>query len=284
MMNTKRIEYIDYAKAIAVALILFDHRCIKSTILFSCALPVFFMSSGITTNISKYSFKEYLTHLSKRLLPPFWIAMLVYTILEIFRAQFVGYGDISIIFPGLVNTIYGSGKIPVIGSFGQKLVEIMSFKQQVDPATVEVILPLDCHLWYLTAFFSGCIIFYCCKKVNKKNRLVIDVLMIIILLLLTSIETIPHMFQLPYGLGRGFLCAAYMLTGSRIKNFLEEKSILKLVIAIITSAIAVVLCVKLGSNCASLVGSYYGPYGIISVFLTYICGVCASYLAFMFSD
>ena len=86
------------------------------------------MASGITTNDSKYGFKEYITHLSKRLLPPFWIAMLVYTILEIFRAQLVGYGNIKIIFPGLINAIYGSGKIPVVGSFGHKRVEIMSFK------------------------------------------------------------------------------------------------------------------------------------------------------------
>lgn len=282
MKQNKRIEYLDYAKAIAIVLVMLDHRDTDLGVFVCCALPLFFMSSGVTTNVNKYSIKEYLMHITKRLLPPFWIAMLVYIGLELFRGPMVGYGDTSLVIPGLANTIYGSSKFPVIGPFTERLVEIMSFKQQFDPKTVEAILPLTCHLWYLTAFYSGCAVFFCCKKFNKKNSLVMDGLMIVVLLLLTSIEVLPHMFQLPYGLGRGFLCAAYMIVGSRIKSVLEEESITKIALSVIVSAIAVAICFNLGSNCGAMVGSYYGPHGIASVFLTFICGVGASYLAYMF--
>ena len=235
----KRIEYLDYAKAIAIVLVMLDHRDTYLGVFVCCALPLFFMSSGITTNIDKYSFKDYLMHNTKRLLPPFWVAMLVYTALELIRGPLVGYGDTSLAIPGLVNTIYGSGKFPVIGPFTERLVEIMSFKQQFDPKTVEAILPLNCHLWYLTAFYSGCAVFFCCKKLNKRNSLAMDGLMIVVLLFLTAIEVMPHMCQLPYGLGRGFLCAAYMLVGSRIKSMLAEENKMKIALAVIVSSIAV---------------------------------------------
>ena len=79
---------------------------------------------------------------------PYFLLMLFYTLIEMLRANLFGYGDAGVAYPSLVNTVYGSGILPLNGCFFDRLKEIMSYKAH--PLTgVDIILPSNCHLWFL---------------------------------------------------------------------------------------------------------------------------------------
>ena len=124
MVKKKRIEYLDYAKALAIFYVLINHSAFDFVGLNCFTMAVFFISSGYTYNSDNDSFGECFVKKLKRLMVPFWIAMAVSALLEIVRAPFIGYGDARSVIPVIVNLIYGSGLVPNVGDFGRMLAEI----------------------------------------------------------------------------------------------------------------------------------------------------------------
>ena len=281
-MKKKRIEYLDYAKAFAIFTVLINHAGFDFVGLNCFTMAVFFISSGYTYNSDKDSFGECFVKKLKRLMVPFWIAMAVSALLEVVRATYIGYGDARAAIPVIVNLIYGSGLVPNVGDFGRMLAEIPAYTCNTQ-YMIDIIAPTNCQLWALPAMFSGYMIFYLYRRIIKMKNIFTDVAAILVMLLLASFETIPGIFQLPFGIGRGFVCAAFMIVGFwfREHKTLEDTNVIRIIVSLIIAAMCAVISMFFGSDFGGLVSSVYGPYGIWSVLLTFICGLGSAYVVFM---
>ena len=277
-----RNNYIDYAKALCIILMVFIHvgfSSINNIILFG--VPVFFAATGYTFSYGKRSVVQNITQRFKMVMIPYFILMLFYTLLEIVRANLFGYGGASIAYPSLANTVYGSGIIPFDGGIFENLKLLMSYKAQ--PQTgVDVILPLNCNLWFLPAMFTAYTFFVLLVKIARRNHFM-KIVSVLFLILFASIEVvIPEFCQLPFGLGRGAIGAAFMLFGFWIRDYklLEDKPKIYYLLTNLIAAIVFVATLSVGSDGSALVRSVYGEYGILSVFATFIGGASGIWLVY----
>lgn len=276
----KRYNYIDYAKAFCIILVLFVHTgfsVLNNIILF--AMPLFFAATGYTFSPKKRTAWQNVVLRFKSIMIPYFLLMLFYTVIEVVRANLFKYGDASIAYPSLVNTIYGSGVIPLNDGVFNGLKEIMSFKAQPQ-AGVDLILPTNCHLWFLPAMFTAYSIFVLIvNAVEKNNFLKIAVILGLVLIASIEVEFTP-LRQLPFGIGRGALGAAFMLFGFWLKKYKAFKDKSKTYFAL-TNLLALVLFVGallIGSDGSALVRSVYGPYGVLSVLVTFLGGASGIWL------
>ena len=274
-MASGRINFLDYAKAISIICVISIHvgfYQINSIVLF--AMPLFFMATGYSFNSTKRTIKENIFLRFKTIMLPFFIFMLVYAGIEMIRAYLFGYGDYRVLFSSLTNTVYGSGILPFDTKITTYLREIMSYKAQ--PLNgVDVILPSNCHLWFLPAMFTAYALFVLLFKPASKNLLA-KIACIIVLLAIAALEAIfPFMKQLPFGLGRGAIGAGFMFVGYWLKEtkILERESVPLNIGVCLASASVYVLALCLGSDGSAMVRSFYGPYGVLSVLLTFVGGV-----------
>ena len=276
----ERNNYIDYAKALCIVLVVFIHTgfsALNNIILF--AMPLFFAATGYTFSIGKRSVRQNILLRFKSIMLPYFLLMLFYTLIEMLRANLFGYGDAKVAYSALVNTVYGSGIFPLNGGVFDNLKEIMSYKAQPQMG-VDLILPANCHLWFLPAMFTAYIIFSLVVKFVRKNHLS-KVLVVICLILFASIEVVfPQACQLPFGLGRGAIGAAFMLFGFWIKEYklIENKSKRYYILTNILALVLFIGALYFGSDGSAFVRSFYGPYGVLSVFATFIGGVAGIWL------
>lgn len=276
----ERSNYIDYAKALCIAFVVFVHTgfsALNNILLF--AMPLFFAATGYTFTIGKRSLKQNIILRFKSIMIPYFLLMLFYTLIEMLRANLFGYGDARVAYPSLVNTVYGSGILPLNGGVFDSLKEIMSYKAQ--PLTgVDLILPANCHLWFLPAMFTAYVIFSSVVKIVRKSHLS-KVLVVICLILFASVEVVfPQAYQLPFGLGRGAIGAAFMLFGFWIKDYklIENKSGGYYILTNIFALVLFIGALCFGSDGSAFVRSIYGPHGALSVFATFIGGVAGIWL------
>lgn len=276
-MNTKRLAYLDYAKAFAILVPVFAHigfSEIGNLALF--CIPVFWVVAGYTYVPGRRSLKESIAAKFKAILLPFWGFMFLYIIVELIRAPYVGYADSRFAILGLLNTVYGSGCIPNRSGL---LDGILPFKNYMVQSNlfIDIITPTNNPLWFLPAFFIASILFCCIiEKTKKKHWSRLPIL--VALILLTSLEVvIPGLKQLPYGLGRGFLGAAFMMIGFWMKQydfFNKRKSVILPAVAV--SFFIAISSILLGFNGRGMVSSNYGSYQIFGIFMTFVGGVGAA--------
>lgn len=274
----ERNHFIDYAKALCIVLVVFIHTgfsALNNIILF--AMPMFFATTGYTFTIGKRTLRQNIVIRFKTIMLPYFLLMLFYALLEMLRANLFGYGDAKIAYAALLNTIYGSGIIPFDGVF-EKLKVIMSYKAQ--PQTgVDLILPANCHLWFLPAMFTAYVIFSSLVKSVRRSHPA-KALAVFSLLVFASAEVVfPKLCQLPFGIGRGAIGAAFMLFGFWIKDYklLENKSGRYYVLTNILALALFAGALHFGSDGSAFVRSVYGPYGAWSVFATFIGGAAGSW-------
>lgn len=278
----KRVEYIDYAKALCVMLVVFIHTgfsALNNVVLFM--LPLFFAATGYTFSCEKRTARENIAIRFKSIMIPYFLFMLIYTLIEILRAYLFGYGDISIALPSLVNSVYGSGILPFEGGFFDSLKDIMSYKTQPHSG-VDLILPSNCHLWFLPAMFTAYAIFVMLVKLVRRNHMLKAVVLLILVALAASEVVLTQLWQLPFGLGRGAIGAAFMLFGFWLKDYklLDDRGKAYFTV---TNCVALTLFIGatlLGSNGSLFIRSIYGPYGALSVFITFIGGSAGIWLVF----
>ena len=281
-VNKKRIEYLDYAKAFAIFSVLFNHSAIEFRGMNCFTMAVFFISSGYTYNSDKDSFGVCFVKKLKRLMVPFWIAMAVSALLEAVRAPFIGYGSAKAAIPVIANLIYGSGLFPNFGNLGKLLMEIPPYTYNTK-YMIDIVMPTNCQLWALPVMFTGYMMFYLYRKLVKRENAFTDIAAIVVLLLLASVETVPGIFQLPFGIGRGFVCAAFMIVGFRFREHgvFEDTNVPRTIVIMLISLASAIGSILLGSDMSGMVISAYGPYGVLSVVLTFICGLGSAYVVFM---
>ena len=270
-----RNNFIDYAKALCIIFVVFIHvgfSSLNNIILF--AMPVFFAATGYTFSYGKRRILQNVTQRFRTVMVPYFMLMLVYTLVETIRANLFGYGDVSIAYPSLANAIYGSGIIPFNGGIFDKLKLLMSYKAQLQNG-VDLILPSNCHLWFLPAMFTAYTLFVFLVKIARRNHF-LKIVSVLFLLIFASVEVIiPGFCQLPFGLGRGAIGAAFMLLGFWIRdyNLLENKSKTYYLITNLLAVALFIISLMSGANGSALVRSVYGQYGILSVLATFIGGV-----------
>lgn len=280
MNDTKRIDYLDYVKAMCVFMVLIAHRELRTEGLGAFCIPAFFLLAGYTFSVMQDNFKKFAVKKIKRLLFPYWVTMLIYGFEEVIRSKLFGYENIKVFAITIITTIYGSSaNFPKQGMLGQYFLEIVPFN---NIENINLILPTNGHLWFLPAMFSANILFYFVVKYRKPSWLT-DLAIICLLLLLAGIETIPHMIQLPYGLGRGFFGAAIMLVGYILKEkeFLNNTKIKYQIIGLLLTVPISILSIIFGYACDGMMLSYYGPHIIWSVFISFACGVSFTYVVIL---
>ena len=275
-----RNHSIDYAKAVCIIFVVFVHTgfsILNNIFLF--AMPMFFAATGYTFSLGKRSIGQNIVLRFKSIMLPFFLLMIFYTLIEMLRAPLFGYGDVRVAYSSLVNTFYGSGYLPFNGDAVDSLRSIMSYKTQ-EQTGIDMILPTNCHLWFLPAMFTAYTIFSLLVKFTKKNHLSKPIILFCLVLFASSEAVFPQLCQLPFGIGRGAIGAAFMLFGFWIKDYklLENKSTGYQVLTNIIALIVYITMLLLGSDGSAFVRSYYGPYGVLSVFATFIGGSCGIWL------
>ena len=278
-MEKKRLAFIDYGKALAILFVLTAHLELEiflQLVLFT--MPMFFITSGYTFSIKNTSLGEFARSKFKRLILPFWYVMLLDIPFEIARAYFFKYGSYKVALPALLNTIYGSaGKLPNVLGLGKLMTICIPYRIQL-PFTVDIILPANCHLWFLPAMFTASILFFVLIK-HFRNKNFALVTFSLLFLLIAGIESLDGVPQLPYGLGRGFVGAVFMLFGYKLKetSFFEKSSNwTKIIVLIATSVLSLIFIFGLNIRGGGMIKSNYGPYGLWSTYMTFVAGACAT--------
>lgn len=95
----ERIDWIDYAKALGVFLVIMGHTYKGYSFIgwiYSFHMPLFFFLSGITLKIEQISCKEFLKKRVKLLLIPYILYSIVYIMLEVIKSGLNGNMDETI--------------------------------------------------------------------------------------------------------------------------------------------------------------------------------------------
>jgi fucose 4-O-acetylase-like acetyltransferase len=275
METAARNNAFDYAKSLAMILVVMIHvgfSQVSDIILF--AMPLFFILPGYFYKPGKRTWKQEVWHDFQHLIVPFIIYMFLYMLIEMIRAPYFGYGTpMQALKCSLANILWGSGILPGIFVNGGVMQDASIFVK----GSGYILMPMNSHMWFLPALFIGKTIFSLIENRLKSDRVRIPV--IIALVFTASLETLfPKTIQWPWGLSRGIMAAAWMLGGVLLKKYsVTGKSRMgkKVPITILSLGIYAVATV-LHSDGVSMSVSYYGPYGIASVFLTYLGGTAGA--------
>lgn len=274
--STQRERYIDYAKALGLIGVLCTHLELPRGVLAPFEVPIFFVASGMLMRDRAESFGESARRYAKKLLVPFWIGMIVYTILELVRAHIIGYSDARLIVPAAINAIYGTPLVPDIGPLREFMLDTVPHTVQ-DMSHVNIILPTNCILWFLPTMFSATLLF---SSIMRNRQKLPDAAWIVLLLAAAGLEFIPGFPSLPYCFSRGAIGAACMIAGRimRETGIIREKSAAR-VNATIISAVVIFAALGSGSFNTLWIRHIYGPHGAASMVTAYALAIASSFLA-----
>ena len=134
----ERIQFIEYAKAFGIFLVLLDHLGYDSAVAYLLpTLPIFFVCAGYVFKLGGKTFGSFVKHKSRRLLRPFWLTMFVYMVMEILRAEHFGYSTpLSVVRLSLTEMIYGSGMVPILGRWGKTLAADTPWQELTTPPLI----------------------------------------------------------------------------------------------------------------------------------------------------
>lgn len=189
--ETKRIDWIDYAKAIAAMLVICLHipnYDVCKNVINSFVLPMFFILSGMTFSYKNERFK---TYLKKKILTLVW-------------ASFALYGILNIVIEYVFSLISGN-------EFS------VSIKSMATGVIFQMRGSYEFGAWFLICMFTSQImIFFLAKYIIKK-----PIHILISAMLFYFIGNIYSLFihkVLPWSLDVALLAVAYILFGYYIKE------------------------------------------------------------------
>lgn len=178
----KKIKYLDTVRAIAIILIVVGHTLVHSyhckmvfKFIYSFHVPLFFILSGYLYK-KESTFKNYFIKKFKRLMTPYFIWIIIFTIIYLLFgknvAKILNVNSTFNVLELFKNIIYGIGK--------------------------DNLLKQNSSLWFLPALFSMSIFFY--FYINEKNSNRIIILKSIILLIIGMVSTKYLKIYLPWGI------------------------------------------------------------------------------------
>ncbi len=275
----KREVFIDYARAIMIFWVVFHHIVSVDVVTHSMyfAMPAFFLITGYMHVRKKDTLSNLIYKKIKNLLLPFWSLMFFSGLVELFRGSYFGYADYkTVISTTLVYMFYGSPNLPKL-NFLTKFIKMPTYVD-FGEKSIDVMLPLNCHLWFFVAMFVGSILFYIyLEKIRKQDWH--DFIMIFICLLIACVDVVLG-FQLPYCLSIGGYVCACMIVGYRFK----QRDVFKIntrhsIACAICAALYIAFLIS-GQTDIYLNMSFYGSYGTASVFASFLYGISGTYLLF----
>lgn len=279
-MNKVRKDYIDYIRGIIIIGVILVHVGFDElTYFFAASMSVLYVSSGFLTSTKEKPLKELIASRFKKLMLPYFICSIVYGIFEVGRAYYFGYADYKILYPAFLSLIYGSSaKVPLIAGITDVVPKILGDQVQ-SQNMVNIILPTNCHLWFLPVMFTGSVMFFIYTKYVKK-RGIADAVAIALLLGLAYIESIETVVQFPFGLGRGFFACACMIAGLDLKHFavLEEKK--KKCTAVVVSTLIMSVVILGQAYESAPISSIYPLGNVWGVYIYFISGLSMTVLLF----
>lgn len=279
----KRLDFLDYAKCFAIIFVVMEHAGVTPVAPFACIFPVFFVVAGYTYENSSKSLKEIGMSCFKKTMIPFWMALIVYGLFEVFRANYMGYGDVKLLGSVFANAVYGSSLIPNPNGVLDFLKETTT-PWAPQSYNIQIIYPTTCHLWFLPSFFTSKIIFsFIMKKVKKIGFGYFFIM--ICFITLASLESILIAYgQFPYGLGRGFLFTSFMMLGYFLKKLrlIENNSRHVILSSLFVGLTLLIASRLLGNGHIAWIISNYGQHGVWGAFIVFILGtggsLCILYL------
>lgn len=200
---SKRIDWIDFAKAIGIFLIVFGHSIkgtIAHTFVYSFHVPLFFYLTGVTFGC-RTGYGKFLLKRVKTLLVPYWAVMAVSIVIFYFMGSFTA-DSLD------VNTVAFSWKDYILGSlYG-------NFKTGF--------LKANAPLWFLPCIFVVQNLMYGIIKITEKlKKPILGVLTALALSILICYLNyyIFKISMLPFAIETAFYVLPYTLLGYALSKY-----------------------------------------------------------------
>lgn len=231
MTTAKRIEWIDIAKGVGIALVSFGHLSngegenvwlpalgdlIAAIYLFH--MPLFYFLGGITFSM-RGGWRSFVIRKIRTLLVPYYF----------FSLYFLAKPFAVLLIPSLSETFHVTQSYDVLHQFYDVLIN-------------------GNGLWFLMAFFIGELIMYYIIKSTKQNRKAIFIIgFALIIFYRFIVNTIPD-FQLPFQVINGINVAGFMCLGyvsrSQIEQVTRNKGLTLALVTLLMYAISTFLYIN----------------------------------------
>ena len=228
-MKSKRIEWVDIAKGVAIVLVCLGHRDVPEGMcvwIYSFHLPLFFFLAGYTTRFESYaSFGAYAMRKVRVLLVPYFVFGLCVEAFNVVLSRF--YSHETVDFPELLVNLF-TGKIQSI--------------------------------WFIPAFFLVEIISYCLNRLPKGKLPSAFALAILGCLLGQKFPTTRFFWNLDVALvGIFFFWLARCFRDAKINRLLAKGDLFLFGVALTAQAI----CLAFNTE----INMFHKRYGIFPIFL-----------------
>ena len=247
---TKRLEFIDLTKIIAILLIVVSHMNILNlgvnTFVTSFYIVVFFVCSGYTFNKNKLDDKKYLINQIIKIIKYYFfysiVLFVLFSILSLINHSF----NLDNIVNNMIGIIYSR----------------YSYSRSLD---VILMGSGNAPLWFLTSYLITYILFYVSFSIINKRKY------LLIIFLITGYLLSLFDILLPWSIDTSFYMCVFMFFG----YYLKEKNIVsKVNIISILFMIILLVILNLYSLDINLSIKVYG----LNYFYTFIMGIIGSLL------
>ena len=267
---------MDYGKGMGIIAVVAIHAGLSQLVDYSFALMVyFFFITGYNFTPGKRTLSENIRGRIKTVYIPFFKMAVMAAFLEIARAIYFGYGGYEMFRPGLCFSVYGAGLVPKLMPFMNEMDRIFSYNSNA--VIYDGIIPLNCHLWFLAAMFSGCVLFYTYIEKIRKDKWY-DWPAIVIMLLIAGLEG-PDIPQLPLSMGRGCLACACMIAATRVREWRIFTDSSRRILAIIVATTVLAFACLNGVFQTTMIVSLYAGGHPLGAAITFLGGISATILA-----
>ncbi len=162
--TSKRIEWVDIAKGVAIVLVCLGHRDIPQSMrvwVYSFHLPFFFFLAGYTTNFESYAnFWTYATRKVRVLLVPYFVFGSANVAFHLFFDRFYRHAAVDLD-DALLHLLDGSGVGPLWFILPLFVVEVVSYALNLLPRGKTIVVILSSFGGYaLSLAFSSSHIFW----------------------------------------------------------------------------------------------------------------------------
>ncbi len=258
----KRIDWIDYARAIGMLLIVFGHTVeggAAHQFVYAFHVPLFFFLAGTTFKRTD-KFFEFIKKKTQRLLIPYWVVMLISIVIFYFLGSMaadalgVDTNEFSW-WKYILGSLYANGKSGY--------------------------LKANMPLWFLSCLFSVEFIlfwvdrFICAGK--RKHRALLCFFISVAFLIINN--KFLHIANLPFGLETALSVFPFVLLGYGLKE--KIYSVAKIPAGFSALIIAALTAVTVAGGCFfnTLVNVRRDSYGNVFIyFIVACCGIAAIYL------
>lgn len=257
---TKRLDYLDVAKGIAIIFVMMGHSCgfpFKLTnVLTAYYMPLFFLISGYVYS-EKNDVKTNICKRTKRLVVPYF-----------------GYS----VFLLFVSMLFGD--VRSLEKFKTAILGIIYSRSYIYPewnlSREPIMTVMNGPMWFLTAMLCTSIVFFVLVR-KQRSGMQWGVICIMLFALACIFRRLPIL--LPWSLDTVPVLTIFMLTGyfMKKKNWLQVKvnGVFLSLMAIMEVIYLFLVKIYVSSNISI---REYGPYGDISVLLFMVIGVMGSWL------